>query len=149
MPTGTRNGDSPDGHLTPSAVVGQQLGGPPARWPLGATEIMQDWLGSMCRWPRLYGDVYRFRVGFYRLAHVSGPTNIEEVLLTKARSFRKGRFERDASIVLGNGLLISEGDFWKRQRRLMSPPFHHKALAAYDGAMVSIADRRSTDWRHG
>ena len=143
------NSDTPEADVTPSALTGQALPGPPSRWPLGATEIMQDWLGTMTRWPRVYGDVYRFRLGFYRLAHVSGAANIEEVLLTKARNFRKGVFERDARIVLGNGLLISEGEFWKRQRRLMSPPFHTKALGAYEGAMVSIADRVSQGWSDG
>jgi cytochrome P450 len=123
--------------------------GPRGHWLLGTTELFADQLGCMVRWPRQYGDVFQFRVGFYRIILVSDPALVEEVFLGKARSFRKGPFERGTAVAASNGLFISEGDFWKRQRRMMSPPFHNKAIAGYAQAMVDIADRVCARWRPG
>jgi cytochrome P450 len=143
---------SADEDAAPELLSGQRMPaprGPRGRWLVGATEFIDDPLGCITRWPRQYGDVYQLRVGFHRLAHVSGAANIEQVLLTRARSFRKGVFERGAQLFAGNGLLLSEGDFWKRQRRLMSPPFHHKALGMYADTMVAIGDRVAAGWGDG
>jgi cytochrome P450 len=123
--------------------------GPRGNWLLGATEMFADQLGCLVRWPRQYGDVFQFRVGFYRIILVSDPALVEEVFLGKARSFRKGPFERGTAVAAANGLFISEGDFWKRQRRMMSPPFHNKAIAGYAEAIVGIADRVCAGWQPG
>jgi cytochrome P450 len=123
--------------------------GPRGHWLLGTTEMFADQLGCMVRWPRQYGDVFQFRVGFYRIILVSDPALVEEVFLTRAKSFRKGPFERGTAVAASNGLFISEGDFWKRQRRMMSPPFHNKAIAGYATTIVDVADRVCAGWQPG
>src|SRR6185437_5145025 len=57
-------------------------------------------------------------------------------------------FER-ARIVLGNGLLTSEGDFHLRQRRMMQPAFHRRRIAGYAGIMIEEAQRLSGQMREG
>jgi cytochrome P450 len=52
-------------------------------------------------------------------------------------------------LTLGNGLLTSEGDFWRRQRRLAQPAFHRERVASYAGAMVAFAERMLTTWEDG
>lgn len=85
------------------------------------------------------------RIGFYI---VSAPDIMHEVLVDKAEFFHKGSLLRDAfRPFLGNGLLISEGDFWKRQRKLAQPAFHMKRIDAYGQAMVTYTERMLDGWK--
>ena len=65
------------------------------------------------------------------------PADIEQALVVGNRSFVKDRFTRDLRRVLGDGLLTSEGDFWRRQRRLAQPAFHKDRLQTYAAQMVA------------
>lgn len=51
--------------------------------------------------------------------------------------------------LVGNGLLTSEGEEWKRQRRLTSPAFHRERIANYAGTMVDYSNRLITNWQDG
>ena len=74
---------------------------------------------------------------------------IEEVLVTNARKYSKGRVLRANRHVFGEGLLTSEGDFWLRQRRLAQPAFHRVRIASYAGTMVEYTQRMLDGWRGG
>jgi cytochrome P450 len=80
---------------------------------------------------------------------VSAPDLVHEVLVTQAESFAKGTTYRFLRPVLGNGLLTSEGDFHKRQRKLMAPALTHKRIAAYADTMVAYAERAQAKWADG
>lgn len=80
---------------------------------------------------------------------VTDPALIEEVLVTRNRSFKKDRMTRDLRHVVGDGLLVSDGEFWRRQRRLAQPAFHRERIQAYGEAMVAAARRRAQSWREG
>lgn len=77
------------------------------------------------------------------------PDLIEEVLVTQQRNFAKGRFYRLLGPLLGEGLLTSEGEFWRRQRRLAQPAFHRQRVVAYGGTMVTFTERLLAGWRPG
>ena len=94
---------------------------------------------------RDYGFVTRIRVMGHEFCVVSHPDPTEEVLVTKARSFRKSKDYREGLAFLGNGLLNSEGDFWLRQRRLEQPAFHRARVHAYGETMVAYAERLLED----
>ena len=47
---------------------------------------------------------------------------------------------------LGNGLLLSEGDFWRRQRRLAQPAFHRQRLVSFATTMVDSTQAMLTRW---
>ena len=98
---------------------------------------------------RDYGFVTRIRVMGHEFCVVSHPDPTEEVLVTKARSFRKSKDYREGLAFLGNGLLNSEGDFWLRQRRLEQPAFHRARVHAYGETMVAYAERLLEAWRDG
>jgi cytochrome P450 len=51
--------------------------------------------------------------------------------------------------LVGNGLVTSEGDFWRRQRRLAQPAFHRDRVASYGETMVAFAERMLSRWRDG
>lgn len=122
----------------------------PARWPLGhLREIRRDMLGFFQRTARECGDVARMQFGTRSVWLVSHPELIEEVLVTKNRSFTKHYALRFLRPVLGEGLLTSETDMWLRQRRLMQPAFAREALTAYGATMVSHARELTDAWRDG
>lgn len=77
------------------------------------------------------------------------PDDIQHVLTTMSRSVIKDVFLRDLRRVVGDGLLTSEGDFWRRQRRLSQPAFHHKRLITYAAQMVDSAEAAAGSLRDG
>lgn len=80
---------------------------------------------------------------------IAGPELIEQVLISRSRSFIKDRLTRDLSKIVGDGLLVSDGEFWRRQRRLAQPAFHRERIAGYGAAMVEHAERLGSTWREG
>ncbi len=108
-----------------------------------------DALGFLADCAAQYGDVARFRLGRRSIVLVSHPDLIEQVLVTDNRNFTK-HFAFDLlRPTLGNGLLISEGDLWLRQRRLMQPAFAPRRLEAYATAMVDHTCRLLAGWNDG
>src|SRR5437588_4397798 len=79
------------------------------------------------------------------------PNEIEYVLATNAKNFIKSMSLRSNFFqrLVGNGLLTSQGDEWKRQRRLTSPAFHRERIAGYAGTMVDYTKRLTANWREG
>jgi len=112
-------------------------------------EVMGDRLAALPRLQREYGDVVGFRLGPMRACLVSAPPLIEEVLQTRAKSFHKGAVSQLVRPTTGNGILLSEGDFWKRQRRMVQPPMHKARIAGYASTMVQIAERISDGFTDG
>jgi cytochrome P450 len=96
-----------------------------------------------------HGDVVRVSIGPVRMTLISHPDLVESVLVTQNRLFKKDRYLGVLRPVLGDGLLMSEGDFWRRQRRLAQPAFHRDRIAAYGAIMVDHASRLAARWRDG
>lgn len=124
--------------------------GPKARRFRGfLPEFREDPLGLFTRMARDYGDIARVQLGpwdFYQLNH---PDYIEQVLVTDNRLFVKGRGLEASQPLLGNGLLLSEGEFWRRQRRLAQPAFHKDRINAYAATMTDFALRHIAPWQDG
>ncbi|MGH7293791.1 MAG: cytochrome P450 [Polyangiaceae bacterium] len=80
---------------------------------------------------------------------VNEPELVEAICVTQNRQFQKDRFARDLRRVLGMGLLTSDGDFWRRQRRLAQPAFHRERIAGYGKTMVDLAVASTDRWRDG
>jgi cytochrome P450 len=105
-------------------------------------------LGGLTFIHRQYGAFVRTRLPL-QLYFVADPVCIEEILVKKADSFRKDRTSRLLSRVVGNGLLVNEGESWRRQRRLLQPAFHHRQLHSYAAVMVGAIERASATWQTG
>lgn len=103
---------------------------------------------------RLLGDIdadlILAHLGPFEMVIPRHPDLVHEVLVKDARSYHKwdrqkqvfGKFD-------GNGLVNSDGDFWRKQRRLIQPAFHHKRLAAYGETMARLAREHLTRWTPG
>jgi cytochrome P450 len=76
------------------------------------------------------------------------PDHIEYVLVTGNRNFTKD-FKRGFRPILGKGLLMSEGNFWLRQRRLAQASFQHQRLSFHGETIVALAERMLASWRDG
>jgi cytochrome P450 len=124
--------------------------GPRSRSPLGhGAEFVRDTVGFLRRCARDYGDIVTFRTGPQRTFLLNHPDYIEQVLVTHNHNFIKPFALRRMHLFLGNGLLSSDGEAWRRQRRLAQPAFHRERIAAYGEVMVSYAQRRLADWSDG
>ena len=153
-----QEGAEPPGHATRSQLQSRQrvatishLNGrhrfPPGPAALGSLRVMtglhHDPTAVMSGLHDEYGDLVHFRIGPQHVYVVLRADLVRQVLVTHGKSFKKGPgFER-ARIVLGNGLLTSEGDFHLRQRRMLQPAFHRRRIASYAGIMVDEAQRLS------
>ena len=126
---------------------------PPGPRPLipGANlrAMQRDAIRFLTRLQREYGDVVHFTFGPQHLYFFAHPDAIREVLVVQARSFEKGFALKRAKLILGEGLLTSEGELHKRQRRLAQPAFHRERIDRYAQVMVDRATRMSDSWRDG
>jgi len=96
---------------------------------------------------REHGDVVRMRFGWVEAHLLSHPAHAKVVLQEHWQDFSKNTPGFDKiRLVLGNGLLTSEGDFWRRQRRLMQPAFHHARLEGLANVMVKAAADLGDEW---
>jgi cytochrome P450 len=96
-----------------------------------------------------YGDLVYFKVVSQNLYLASHPDFVREILVTNQSNFVKSRALQRAKILLGEGLLTSEGQYHLRQRRLVQPAFHRERLASYASAMSECAVRRREQWQPG
>jgi cytochrome P450 len=95
------------------------------------------------------GDVVRIHLGPRTILLISDPELIREILVNQDRSFTKGPGLRVAERLLGKGLLTSEGDFHRRQRRLAQPAFHRARIAGYGRVMVDYTEQWQRGWSDG
>ena len=124
--------------------------GPRGHWLWGNTAPFQaDRLGFMRDAARDYGGVVNLRFAYRKVWLVTEPSVIESVLVTQVRQFRKHFGLRLNPIVLGNGLLTSEGDFWLRQRRLAQPAFQRPQIALYAPMFADHTARMLDRWQAG
>ena len=98
---------------------------------------------------REYGDLPYFRLGPQHVYLVNHPDLVREILVTNQANFTKSRALQRARILLGEGLLTSEGQFHLRQRRLVQPAFHRDRLAAYAAVMSEYGARMRDRWTAG
>lgn len=123
----------------------------PRYWLPGSLllRLNRDPLAYFAELRRLHGDVVRVQAGPVQAYLVTDPELIREVLVTREKSFHKGRGLKLARRVLGNGLLTSEGEEHRRQRKLMQPVFHRQRVAGFGEVMVDAARQLSAEWRPG
>jgi cytochrome P450 len=109
----------------------------------------RDPLGFLEALARDHGPVATFRIGPRRIWSLVDPELVREVLVVRPQSFAKDRGLDAARVVLGEGLLTSGGELWRRHRRLVQPAFHPDRLAAYARVMAAKANARVARWRDG
>lgn len=123
----------------------------PKGYPLFGSvfEPRGDSIGYLTRCTREFGDIVFFRFLGVPACFVNRPDYIESVLVTQNNNFVKSKDYRAMRRVLGNGLLLSEGEFWRRQRKLIQPAFHQQRITAYADIMTGYSERMLASWSDG
>ena len=135
---------------TASTVAATPRRGPRGHRLLGSLpDLNRDQLGLYARCAREYGDVVPLRLGPTRGVLIYHPDVIEEAFVARSRDFVKTRGVRMLRTLVGDGLLLSEGELWLRQRRLVQPAFHRQRVAGYGEVMADLATRRAAQWSDG
>jgi cytochrome P450 len=147
--------------MATAAILKQQT--PPGPPPVSTNPIAQlrfglrvtgDPLNVMMGWFEQYGDIVHLQFGeaahVYFLAH---PDHFHTVLVEKADQFHKAGSYKDEkrglARILGNGLVTSDGDYWRRQRKLIQPAFHARRIEAYAEEMVNLTSLMLRGWQEG
>lgn len=84
-----------------------------------------------------YGEVISLSLPFTTIVIAANPEVVKYVLLENNKNYRKSLAYDMLKLLLGQGLLTSEGDFWKKQRKLIQPAFHKQKLADLTAMMVN------------
>jgi cytochrome P450 len=115
-----------------------------------ALDVRHDALGTLRRLAREYGDIVRMPVLRMNRILVNRPDYIQQLLILDHAKLHKSTLTKlVVGPLLGQGLLISEGDFWRRQRRLAQPAFHRSRTNEYSPVMVECALQHISSWRAG
>jgi cytochrome P450 len=96
-----------------------------------------------------YGRIAHYKLGWQHIVFINHPDFIREVLVNHQQEMIKERTQRRMKILLGEGLITSEGSFHMRQRRIAAPAFHRQRIAAYADVMVLRATLRRAGWHAG
>jgi cytochrome P450 len=112
-----------------------------------APELLRDPYRPFLRWAAQHGDAYRPRLPGVTLTVVDHPDLVRQVLGAGPDRYAKGRMNRRLEPVLGDGIPISEGEKWKRNRKLMNPMFGRKQLDSLAATVAAAVDERVQGWR--
>jgi cytochrome P450 len=97
---------------------------------------------------RRYGHLVKFRFGPFQVYIANDPDLIHDVLVTHAAHFYKTTLTKQVfKPTIGEGLFVSDGELWKRQRKLAQPAFHSKRIANYADVMVKYAAEMVESWQ--
>jgi cytochrome P450 len=105
-------------------------------------------------WPALFvkvreemGNIARVRFGPVQTYFVYDPAFVSKILTKHASKYaNQTRGYKKLSLLLGQGLVTSEGDFWKRQRRIAQPAFHRERIAGFVGTMAQATADLVDKW---
>lgn len=129
------------------------IGSSPIEQYLTYRKFLANPLKRVTEWVAEYGDVMHYKSGDHHQYMVANPDMIREILVRQSHIFIKGpdyTNERTGlARFMGKGLVTSNGEFWKRQRRLVAPAFHTQRITAYADTMVNYTLERAGRWKDG
>jgi cytochrome P450 len=142
---------SEPGRLLSGAAVplAQQVATESRRIPPGPAEryhAAQDLLEWMSEQFTRFGDIYKASIYGADVYVVSDPDYAQHVLVKNWQNYIKGQAINRVAFLLGKGLMVSEGAFWRSQRRMIQPAFHRKAIAALTDLITTANNRLLESW---
>lgn len=108
-----------------------------AKDPIGFFELMESKFGKSAR--------FGLRQVTFHL--ITQPEDIKRVLQENNQNYHKGVFYKELGRILGKGLLNSEGEFWKKQRKLIQPSFHKQRISEFVEIMAQETRKTSENWK--
>jgi len=127
--------------------VTQRVPGPGRlRFLFELPEVRRNPLAYLCRSVAEYGDIFRIGFGPVTIFVVNDPEAVNRVLVEKSTEYVKGRSARALSRILGQGLITSGGELWRRQRTMIQPAFQRDFLSGLIGTMTTSVDSMLSGW---
>src|SRR5580692_9322940 len=96
-----------------------------------------------------YGDIAHYKIGWNHIVFLNHPDYIREVLVVQNDNFIKERTVQRTKMLLGEGMITSEGSKHRAQRQVAQPSFHRQRIPEYASTMVGAAVLVRDRWRHG
>lgn len=109
-----------------------------------ATDDLLDW---MSRQFRIFGDIYKASVYETSVYAIRDVEFAYHVLVENWQSYVKGQMIERVALLLGNGLMVSEGELWKRQRRMIQPAFNHESVRALTNLFSTVNSELLKKWQ--
>jgi len=146
---GYRSATETERRIPPNAKPGLPPG-PKGHFLIGNLPLLAGHgLATIEEWAREHGDIFFHRAFGLHVCYLTHPDYIEDVLVRRNHNFVKGIGTRMSPRLFGQGLLTSEGDLWRRQRRLMQPAFHRRNIGRYAGVTVECTQKMLSRWKPG
>src|SRR5205085_9804481 len=108
----------------------------------GRRELL-EWMGEQFR---EFGNIYRASIYGANAYVITDPEYARHVLLRNWQNYARGLHVKRIAFLMGKGLIVSEGEFWKRQRRMMQPAFHQRAINALADVMIQANAKLLNKW---
>ncbi len=112
-------------------------------------DLARDPIGSLVEWHRAFGDRVEIRLGPYRFWLLNDPEDVRHVLEDNHANYPKSPNYRELELLLGKGLLTSDGAFWLRQRKLVQPAFHPRQDELSFASMLPAIEAVLAGWESG
>jgi cytochrome P450 len=111
-----------------------------------ATDDLLSWMGRQFD---AFGDIYQASIYGDRVYAIRDADFANHVLVENWENYVKGQNIKRVALLLGNGLMVSKGDFWKRQRRMIQPAFNHESINPLIKMIADVNARLLKKWQLG
>lgn len=119
----------------------------PDHWLLGSIKsYKEDPLGFLKKNVEIYGDIYQFRTAHKRINVLNRPEYVQYVLQKNQRNYKRHFAYTILKLLVGEGLLTTDGEKWKRKRRLMQPHFHKESIKSYFDIINEYTKQTIDQW---
>lgn len=110
-------------------------------------EHTRDRLNLYLRVAQQCGNVGSFHFGPFRVVFFNTPEYVHSIFVEHAYDFDKGAaIHNTFRPIIGNGIFVSEGDFHRRQRKLMAPSFQPRHITSYADSMAYYGEFVQQQW---
>jgi cytochrome P450 len=116
--------------------------GPQEKYTVG-----DDLLVWMDRQFTVFGDIYKASIYGASVYAIRDAEFAHHVLVENWQNYLKGQAIRRVALLLGNGLMVSKGDLWKRQRRMIQPTFNHESIGRSIALITAVNTELLRKWQ--
>jgi cytochrome P450 len=107
-------------------------------------EDLLEWMGRQFE---AFGDIYKASVYETSVYAIRNIEFAHHVLVENWQNYVKGQAIRRVALLLGNGLMVSKGELWKRQRRMIQPAFNHESIGRSTKLITYVNAKLLRKWQ--
>jgi len=109
-----------------------------------ATDDLLEWMGGQFQ---IHGNTFKASIYGTSVYVTRDPEFAHHVLVENWQNYVKGQIIERVALLLGMGLMVSEGELWKRQRRMAQPAFSHDSIASLTKQIAAVSARLLGKWQ--